>query len=68
MEVEEILERIEDNNNDNCENVLIESLRLLKDEHSQQLTVKQFLEFVLSTIEDPDNETIIDEYIENLKK
>ncbi len=59
--VEEIFEIDED-----CGDTMLEMIEQLSDEHSEKLTVKQFLEFTLLTIKDPDNAPNIEEYINSL--
>ena len=59
--VEEIFEIDED-----CGDTMLEMIEQLSDEHSEKLTVKQFLEFVLMSIKDHDNAPNIEEYINSL--
>lgn len=60
--IEEILNEIYEDDDD----VILDSLNLLSDEHSEKLTVKQFLEFVLLGVKDSDNTMDIEEYINSL--
>lgn len=63
--IDEILEELFEADED-CDDVIMDSLNQLSDEHSEKVTVKQFLEFVLIGIKDPDNTMDIEEYINSL--